>query len=137
MADERRDQNANAEGPGELSRREFVAISIGAGIAAAAGTASAADMPVTEKNVKIKTPDGTCDAAFIYPTTGSHPAVLVWPDAFGLRESMRDIGKRVAAQGYAVLVPNPFYRVKKAPAIEDPSSFSFQYPAYIEKVPTL
>jgi carboxymethylenebutenolidase len=137
MEDERRNQNANAEGPSELSRREFVAISIGAGIAAAGGTASAADMAVTEKNVEIKTPDGTCDAAFIHPTTGSHPAVLIWPDAFGLRESMRDIGKRVAAQGYAVLVPNPFYRVKKAPAIDDPSSFSFQNPADMAKLQPL
>ena len=137
MADDSRNQSGNAEGPGELSRRDFVAISIGAGLAAAAGSASAADMAVTEKNVEIKTPDGTCDATFIYPTSGSHPAVLVWPDAFGLRPSMRDIGKRVAAQGYAVLVPNPFYRVKKAPAIDDPSSFSFQNPADMAKLQPL
>jgi carboxymethylenebutenolidase len=137
MADDTRDQNANAEGQGELSRREFVAISIGAGIAAAAGSASAADMPVTEKNVEIKTPDGTCDAAFIHPTTGSHPAVLIWPDAFGLRPSMRDIGKRIAAEGYAVLVPNPFYRVKKGLAVDDPSSFSFANPADAAKIQPL
>jgi carboxymethylenebutenolidase len=137
MADELRDQNTNAEIPNELSRREFVAISIGAGIAAAAGSASAAALPVTEKNVEIKMPDGVCDAAFIYPTSGSHPAVLIWPDAFGLRPSMRDIGKRIAAEGYAVLVPNPFYRVKKAPAIEDPSSFSFQNQADMAKLTPL
>jgi carboxymethylenebutenolidase len=137
MADEIRDQNANAEGPSELSRREFVAISIGAGIAAAAGSAAGAELPVTEKNVEIKTPDGTCDAAFIYPTSGSHPAVIIWPDAFGLRPSMRDIGKRIAAEGYAVLVPNPFYRVKKAPAVDDPSSFSFQNPADMAKIQPL
>jgi carboxymethylenebutenolidase len=137
MADELHDQNTNAEGPSELSRREFVAISIGAGIAAAAGTASGAELPVTEKNVEIKMPDGVCDAAFIHPTSGSHPAVIIWPDAFGLRPSMRDIGKRIAAEGYAVLVPNPFYRVKKAPAIDDPSSFSFQNPADMAKLQPL
>jgi carboxymethylenebutenolidase len=137
MADETRDQNPNAEASNDLSRREFVALSIGAGIAAAAGAASAADMPVTEKNVEIKTADGVCDAAFIYPTSGSHPAVLIWPDAFGLRPSMRDIGKRIAAEGYAVLVPNPFYRVKKAPAIDDPSSFSFQNQADMAKLQPL
>jgi carboxymethylenebutenolidase len=137
MADELRDQNANAEAPNELSRREFVAISIGAGIAVAAGSASAAELPVTEKNVEIKMPDGVCDAAFIYPTSGSHPAVLIWPDAFGLRPSMRDIGKRIAAEGYAVLVPNPFYRVKKAPVIDDPSSFSFQNQADMAKLTPL
>ena len=137
MADEIRDQKTNTEGPSDLSRREFVAISIGAGIAAAAGGASAAEMPVTEKMVEIKMPDGVCDAAFIHPTTGSHPAVIIWPDAFGLRPSMRDIGKRIAAEGYAVLVPNPFYRVKKAPVIEDPASFSFQNQADMAKLQPL
>jgi len=140
MADEVRDHTADQsadEGRSELSRREFVAISIGAGIAAASGGASAAEMPVTEKNVDIKTEDGTCDAAFIYPTTGAHAAVLIWPDAFGLRPSMRDIGKRVAAEGYAVLVPNPFYRIKKAPAIDDPSTFSFQNPSDMAKLQPL
>src|SRR5262249_55833897 len=113
------------------------AVSIGAGIAAAAGSAADAAMPVTEKNVEIKTPDGTCDAAFIHPASGSHPAVIIWPDAFGLRQSMRDIGKRIAGEGYSVLVPNPFYRVKKAPAIDDPSSFSFQTPADMAKLQPL
>jgi carboxymethylenebutenolidase len=128
MADKRQEQDPNNESPNELSRREFVAMSVAAGLAAAAGSASAADLPVSESNVQIKTPDGMCDAAFIHPTSGSHPAVIIWPDAFGLRPSMREIGKRIAAEGYSVLVPNPFYRVAKAPVIEDPSSFSFSNP---------
>jgi carboxymethylenebutenolidase len=114
----------NSELSNDLQRRDFVAMSVAAGIAAA-GSASGA-MQVTERNVEIKTADGTCDAAFIYPTTGSHPAVLIWPDAFGLRPSMRDIGKRIAAEGYSVLVPNPFYRVAKAPVFENASNFDFQ-----------
>lgn len=52
----------------ELSRRDFVAMSIAAGVAATARTVSGAELPVTETNVEIKTPDGTCDAAFIHPT---------------------------------------------------------------------
>jgi carboxymethylenebutenolidase len=40
-----------------------------------------------------------CDAVFVHPTTGSHPAVIIWPDAFGLRPSMVDMGKRLAADG--------------------------------------
>jgi carboxymethylenebutenolidase len=79
--------------------------------------------------VTIKTPDGTCDAAFIRPTTGKHPGVLVWTDIFGLRPSMRDIGKRLAGEGYSVLVPNPFYRTQKAPVIDDASKFDFSAPA--------
>jgi carboxymethylenebutenolidase len=91
-------------------------------------------MKVVESDVQVKTPDGRCDAAFIHPATGSYPAVLVWPDAFGLRPAMRDIGKRIAAEGYAVLVPNPFYRVAKAPVIADPASFSFSNPADMAKL---
>jgi carboxymethylenebutenolidase len=79
-----------------------------------------------EMNVQVKTPDGVCDAAFIHPTTGSHAGVIIWPDAFGLRPSMRDIGKRIAAEGYSVLVPNPFYRVAKAPVFDDVTKFNFQ-----------
>jgi carboxymethylenebutenolidase len=111
----------------ELQRREFVALSVGAGLAASAG-AAAAQENVVETNVEIKTPDGVCDAAFIHPRTGAHPAVLIWTDAFGLRPAFRDMGKRLAAQGYSVLVPNPFYRVSKSPQFTDVSSFSFQNP---------
>src|SRR3954468_19711913 len=100
MTDERNDQAHDQDEPndsagGDVSRRDFVTMSVAAGIGlAAAGSASAAGMPVVEKNVEIKTPDGVCDAAFIHPATGAHPAVIVWPDAFGLRPSMRDIAKR-------------------------------------------
>src|SRR5437763_11835793 len=110
----------------DLSRRDFVALSIAAGVAAAAGSVSGAEMPVTETNVEIKTPDGTCDAAFIHPTSGSHPAVLIWPDAFGLRPAMRDIGKRIAAEGYSVLVPNPYYRTSPATSVDlNAKTFNF------------
>ena len=97
----------------DLSRRDFIALSVAASLAAAAGSAFAAP-PVAETEVTIRTPDGTCDAAFIHPPTGSHPGVLIWTDAFGLRPAMRDIGKRIAAEGYSVLVPNPFYRSQGA-----------------------
>jgi carboxymethylenebutenolidase len=82
---------------------------------------------VVETNVEIKTPHGTCDAAFIHPKTGSHAGVLLWPDAFGLRPWTREMGKRLAAEGYSVLVPNPFYRVSKAP-FTDASTFDFNNP---------
>jgi carboxymethylenebutenolidase len=128
MPDENTDQKPNDQTPADLSRRDFVTMSVAAGLSVAAGSASAQGLPVVETNVQVKTPDGVCDAAFIHPASGSHAAVIVWPDAFGLRPSMRDIGKRLAADGYSVLVPNPFYRVAKAPVFENPSSFSFQNP---------
>ena len=126
--DEKHDSEKQDEAVSDLSRRDFIAMSVAAGIGAAAGSASAAAMPVVESDVLIKTPDGMCDAAFIHPATGSHPGVVIWADAFGLRPVMRDIGKRIAAEGYSVLVPNPFYRVAKAPVIDEDkvSSFNFQ-----------
>lgn len=84
-------------------------------------------MAVTEIPVSIDTGDGTCDATFIYPAAGRHPGVILWPDAFGLRPAMRDLGHRLAADGYAVLIPNPFYRVVHAPVPDlDASTFDFQ-----------
>lgn len=115
------------------SRRDFVAASVAAGLTA---TAASAALEVVESDVEIHTPDGTCDAAFIHPKTGSHAGVLIWPDAFGLRPSMRDMGKRLAAEGYSVLVPNPFYRVAKAP-FSSASAFNFQNPADMAKLQSL
>jgi carboxymethylenebutenolidase len=120
MADETRDTQNN-----DLSRREFVGLSVAAGLAAAAGASTGAQGSVTESNVEVKTADGACDATFIHPATGSHAAVIIWPDAFGLRPAMRDMAKRLAADGYTVLVPNPFYRTTKAPGIKM-EGFSFQ-----------
>src|SRR5678810_507245 len=108
----------------DLTRRDFVGLTVAAGLAAAAG-ANVSAQNVTEKTVEIKTPDGTCDAAFIHPATGAHAAVIIWPDAFGLRPSMRDMAKRLAMAGYSVLVPNPFYRVAKSPIWEDASKVDF------------
>ena len=113
----------------DITRREFVSLTVGAGIVAASGIEASAQQRIVETNVEIKTADGTCDAAFIHPATGAHPAVLIWPDAFGLRPSMRDMAKRLAMEaGYSVLVPNPFYRVAKAPVIDNPSTFNFNDP---------
>jgi carboxymethylenebutenolidase len=65
--------------------------------------------------VTITNPDGTCDAYFVHPSSGTAAGVLLWPDIFGLRPAMRQMGKRLAESGYAVVVVNPFYRTKKAP----------------------
>ncbi len=121
----------------EITRRDFVSITVGAGIAAATAGEASAQQRVVETEVSIKTADGTCDAAFIHPAAGSHPAVLIWPDAFGLRPSMRDMAKRLAGDGYSVLVPNPFYRVAKAPVFENASNFNFNDPGQRGKLTPL
>lgn len=110
----------------KYSRRD-VGIIMSAGLGAAMlwpRAANAAD--VTESDVEIKTPDGTCDAYFVTPKSGSHAAVLVWPDIFGLRPAFRQMGKRLAESGYSVLVVNPFYRSKKAPVAIDATSTPIQ-----------
>jgi carboxymethylenebutenolidase len=97
-----------------MSRRDFGALTVGAGLVAMLpAVANAAE--TTESEVEIKTPDGTCDAYFVHPAKGTAPGVLVWPDIFGLRPAFRQMGKRLAESGYSVLVVNPFYRTKHAP----------------------
>ena len=78
---------------------------------------------VTEQDVTITTPDGVADCYFVHPATGSHAAVLIWPDILGLRPAFRMMGKRLAEAGYSVLVVNPFYRSAKSPVVGEGASF--------------
>jgi carboxymethylenebutenolidase len=99
----------------EISRRQFGTLGLGAALAGMLPVVAAA-AEVTESEVEIKTPDGTCDAHFVHPAKAT-AAVLVWPDIWGLRPSFRAMGKRLAESGYAVLTVNPFYRsIKGQPA---------------------
>ena len=98
----------------KYSRRDVGTLAAAVGVAMMLPRAANA-MDVNESEVTVKTPDGECDAYFAAPTSGAHAAVLVWPDIFGLRRAFRQMGKRLAESGYAVLVINPFYRTKKAP----------------------
>lgn len=101
-----------------VSRRRFGALT--AGVLAAANLPRAADaLEVKESDVVVKTPDGAAEAYFAHPVSGKHPAVLVWTDGRGLRSTFKRIGRRLAESGYAVLVPNPYYRVAKMPALPD------------------
>src|SRR5687767_720269 len=105
---------AEYEARGLVTRRQF-------GVLLAAGVAmmlpEVADaQAVTEREVEIKTPDGTADSYFVHPASGAAAGVLIWPDIFGLRPAMRTMGKRLASSGYSVLVVNPFYRAGKPTA---------------------
>jgi carboxymethylenebutenolidase len=123
MSDEKKGQQDADESLSGLSRRNFVALSLAAGLGAVAPSSTGKDLPVVETDVDVKTPDGICDAVFIYPDKGSHPGVLGWHDSPGLRPVMRALGKRIAAEGYSVLVPNLFYRAARAPVFD--SSFDY------------
>jgi len=118
MADERQ----------TISRREFTALTLAAGVSAAAGAAAASVTEMIDTDVLVKTPSGTCDAALVHPQGGDRwPAVIIFPDIFGLRPTMRAMAKRLATDGFTVLVPNPFYRSTKAPGIFP--DFDFGNPA--------
>jgi carboxymethylenebutenolidase len=106
-----------------LSRRQFGALTLGAGVVSLLPPVADAAAEVQEAEVDIKTPDGTADAYFVRPSAGSYPGVLMWPDIFGLRPAFRQMGKRLAESGYSVLVVNPFYRVKRAPTAPEHADF--------------
>ena len=105
-----------------VTRRQFGKLTAAAGLAMMwPPVANAQD--VTETDVEVTTPDGVADCYFVHPSTGQHPAVLVWPDILGLRPAFRAMGKRLAQSGYSVLVVNPFYRDARSPVVEEGASF--------------
>ena len=115
------DQDHFAEDLKKYSRRDVGALAAAVGVVMMLPRAAHA-VDVKESDVTIKTPDGECDAYFVTPISGAHAAVLVWPDIFGLRPAFRQMGKRLAEEGYSVLVVNPFYRQKKAPTAPNGAS---------------
>src|SRR5689334_5352603 len=110
------DDRREFEALGLVTRKQFGAM-LGAGIAMMLPKVANA-VAVTESDVNVTTPDGTADCYFVHPSSGTGAAVLFWPDIFGLRPAVRQMGKRLAESGYSVLVVNPFYRAKKAPTAE-------------------
>ena len=122
-----------------VTRRSFLlslsAITAAGGVAAPVLAEDSGARKVTEKDVSVRTADGQADAALFAPAgKGKWPAVLLWPDILGLRPVFREMGRRLAAQGYVVLVPNPFYRVKRAPIVE--GAFDFNNKDDIAKIMT-
>jgi carboxymethylenebutenolidase len=114
-----------------VSRRAF-----GLGAAATivlSSSVAAAQVKVVQKDVDVPMASGVADSALFYPEgRGSWPAVLVWTYILGLRPVFREMGRRLAAEGYVVLVPNPFYRNAKAPVVD--GSFDFSKPEDRAKV---
>src|ERR1700744_5989229 len=110
------DDRKEYEARGLVTRKQF-GVMLGAGMAMMLPRVANA-AAVVESEVNITTPDGTADCYFVHPSSGTAPGVLVWPDIFGLRPAVRQMGKRLAESGYSVLVINPFYLTKKAPTAE-------------------
>ena len=110
------DDRREYEARGLVTRKQFGMI-LGAGVAMMLPRAANA-VTTTESEVNVTTPDGSADCYLVHPASGAAPGVLVWPDIFGLRPAFHQMGRRLAESGYAVLVVNPFYRVRKAPTAE-------------------
>ena len=66
---------------------------------------------MTQQSIAIETADGTCPAALSIPVgEGPWPGVIMFPDAGGMRDTMRQMGERLSDLGYVVLVPDFYYR---------------------------
>ena len=99
-----------------LTRRQFGAVTAGAGLAMLLPRAANAQA-VAEGDIDVTTPDGVADCYFVHPSSGAHPGVLIWPDAFGLRPAKQQMARRLAESGYSVLVVNQYYRTQRAPVV--------------------
>ena len=103
-----------------LNRRQFAAIGAASVLAACTGSESDAKAraALRESTVTVTTPDGSADGFFVHPGQGKHPAVIMWPDVAGLRDAYKEMARRLASSGYAVLVVNHYYRSAKAPIMD-------------------
>ena len=108
-----------------VSRRKFNTLTAGAGLSAAFPSIANAQQ-LTSEPVSIQTPDGTADCFMVHPASGTYPGVILWTDVLSLRPAYEQMAARLAARGYAVLVPNPYYRSAPAPVVEAGASFQDQ-----------
>jgi carboxymethylenebutenolidase len=106
----------------DMSRRDFTKLAAGVGAGMMLPTMANAQS-ISERDIDIRTPDGVADCHFAYPSSGAHAAVLVWPDILALRPGFREMGRRLARAGYAVLTVNPFYRDARSPVVSFGASF--------------
>jgi carboxymethylenebutenolidase len=64
-----------------------------------------------ERQIEIVTPDGRMNTFVCHPERDSpHPAIIIFMDAPGIREELRDMARRLGTVGYYVMLPNLYYR---------------------------
>lgn len=109
-----------------VNRRQFtrMGVMLGAGATmAACSTTAEAEGGLSERMVTFAAAGGTMDGLLVHPAGKKSPAVILWPDIAGLRPSKMAMGRRLAAEGFAVLVANPFYRSVAGVQFEDFAAF--------------
>jgi carboxymethylenebutenolidase len=71
-----------------------------------------AEATMIEQTVEIPTPGGPAATFIAHPErNGPHPLVMVFMDAGGVREELRDMARRLASVGYYVMLPNLYHRI--------------------------
>jgi carboxymethylenebutenolidase len=71
------------------------------------------------KHFDLQMPDGVCDCFAAFPSDGKkHSGVLFFMDGYGPRDYLYDMARKLAALGYFVLLPNLFYRLRRAPVVD-------------------
>lgn len=95
----------------KVTRRQF-AVAGAAGAVAACAPVGGADGQggITQRTVSFPADGGTMDGVFLHRAGEQNPGVILWPDIAGLRPAKIEMGRRLAEEGYAVLVANPYYR---------------------------
>ncbi|OYX10529.1 MAG: dienelactone hydrolase, partial [Sphingomonadales bacterium 32-68-7] len=107
-------------GRAKVNRRDFGKLGAAAAVATACAPAAAqGQVRLSENQASFAAPNGRMDAYFVHPASGKRPAVIVWPDVAGLRDAFMAMGRRLAREGFAVLVLNPYYADGEAPQFDD------------------
>jgi carboxymethylenebutenolidase len=81
---------------------------------------------MSKADITIKTRDGTCPASVFTPASGKGPwpGIIFFMDGLGIRQSMWDMGQRLADMGYVVLLPDLYYRNGAYPPMVPSDIFS-------------
>lgn len=111
-----------------LTRRQIGALGAAGAVSACAptagGTSPTTSSNIVERNVSFTTPDGTLDGEFFHAARGKSPGVILWPDIAGIRPAKRQMARRLAEAGYAVLLANPYYRDVRGQQFADFAAFA-------------
>lgn len=109
ISDRASDETQTVTLPHSVTRRGFAALGAVGAFAACTGAAHAAPLELVESCKSIATPHGMADGWFVHPASGRFPGVVMWPDAGGLRGSTLVVARRLAEQGFAVLIVDRTY----------------------------
>ena len=116
-------------GRANLTRRQIGAMGAAGAIAACApmagdGVSTSASSAILGRGVQFATPDGTLDGEFFARRGKKAPGVILWPDIAGIRPAKRQMARRLAEAGYAVLLANPYYRDVSGQQFADFAAFA-------------